>query len=194
MNVLLKSISEYSSLLLFIATLILAVITYFYLRETKLIRKVAESSFRIETSPKVFLENITCVTKLNLSKKEIEVTAVFQIKNVGKTEAKDFVAEYTLSSGKMKMEDKIGPIPYLFPSQGVHYETKMLGVGLNEKNLAVAKESIDTKKALVVPKDFGQPIFLDLNLRYLDHEGKEQNLPYKCKYTFHTNSWVFIVE
>lgn len=194
MNVLLKCISEYSSLLLFIATLILAVITYFYLRETKLIRKVAERSFTIETSPKVFLENIMSIPRLDYDKKEIEVKALIQIKNVGKTEAKDFVAEYTLSSGKMNIEDKIGPIPYLFPSQGVHYETKMLGVTLNEKNLAVAKEAMDTKKALVVPKDFGEPIFLDLNLRYLDHEGKEQNLPYKCKYIFHTNSWVFIVD
>jgi len=193
MNVLLKSISEYSSLLLFIATLILAVITYFYLRETKLIREVAERTFRIETSPKVFLGNITCVTKLNVPKKEIEVTAVFQIKNVGKTEARNFQAVYTLSSGKMKKEDKIGPIPYLFPSQGVRYSTKMLSVRLNDKNFAIAKEAMDTKKPLVVPKDFGQPIFLDLNLRYLDHEGKEQNLPYKCEYVF-PNSWVFIVE
>ncbi len=194
LKALLGFLSESSSLVLAIATLVLVIITFFYLRETRLIRKVADKSFRVETSPKVFLESILCTPHLNYAEKKIEVRATLKIKNVGKTEAKNFVAVYTLSSGRMKMEDKIGPIPYLFPSQGVVYQTKMLDVALNDQQLAVAKEAMDTKKALIVPENFAPPIFLGLSLRYLDHEGKEQNLPYKCKYIFHTNSWVFIIE
>ncbi len=194
MNTLLKFLSENSALVLAIATLALVFITFFYLRETRLIRKIANKTFRIETAPKVFLENIKSLPRLNEQKREIEVTAVFKIKNVGKTEAKNFVGNYSLSSGKGKIEGKIGPVTYLFPTQGVQYETKMLGVSLNEQNFAIAKEALEKKKPLIVPEDFGSPIYLDLNLKYIDHEGKEQSLPYKLNYLFHANAWVFIVE
>lgn len=194
MKRLFKFLSENSSSVLAIATLALVVITGLYLSETRLMRKIAYKSFLAEVSPKVFLETPTSVIRLNSPKKEIEVTAVFNIKNVGKTEAKNFVATYTISSGKEQNEGKIGPVPYLFPTQSVPYETKMLRVRLNEEQLAVAKEAMDMKKTLIVPKGFAPPIFLDFNLRYLDQEGKEQNLPYRYKYIFHTNAWVSVTE
>ena len=179
---------------LVIVTFALAVITFFYLRETRQIRKTAERSFITETSPKVFLENITSVPRLNQPKKEIEVTAVFLIKNVGRTEAKNFVAEYTLSSGNMKIGGKIGPVPYIFPSQGVRYETKMLGLGLNDQQLAMAQEAMATQKSFIIPVSTVPPILLDLTISYLDQQGEEQRLPYKCQYTLHNNAWVFVTD
>ncbi len=194
MKTLLKFLSENSEFVLTIVTLALVIITFIYLRETRLMRKIADKTFKTETAPKVFLENIKSFPQLNEKKREIEVTAVFKIKNVGKTEAKNFVGDYSLSSGKGKIEGKIGPVTYLFPTQGYQYETKMLGVSLNKQNFAIAKEALEKKKPLIVPEDFGTPIYLDLNLKYIDHEGKEQNLPYKLKYIFHANAWIFIVE
>jgi len=188
---LLKSLSEHY---LGIATIALAVITFFYLIETRSIRRIADKSFQIETSPKVFLARIDSKPALNTAKKEIEVKAVFKIMNVGKTEAKSFIGTYTLAHKNVKVEGQIGPLPYLFPTQVVHYDTKMLGVMLNEKNFSVAKEAMDQKKPLIVPKDFAPPISLDLNLRYFDQEGKEQNLPYRLKYLFHSNAWVYLTD
>ena len=198
-----KFLSENSSLVvaiatvvLTIATLVLAVITALYLNETKLMRKIAYKSFLAEVSPKVFLEIPESILRLNSSKKAIEVTAIFKIKNVGKTEARDLIAMYTLSSGNAKIEGKIGPAPPLFPEQTFPHKTKMLTLNLNEENFVVVREAMKTKKRLIVPKDFAPPIFLDFNLRYFDQEGNEQSTPYryKYKYIFYTNTWVFADE
>lgn len=185
--------SNNSAFVLFIATFVLAVITYFYLRETTRIRKTSEKSFTIETSPKVFLENIEFIPKLNNSTKEIEVTAVLRIKNTGKTEADKFKAKYVFSMGELRKEKEI-EAPYLYPSQGVQYQTKVLGLSLNEENFSVAKQAQEEKKALIVPENIAPPIFLNLDLTYIDQEGEEHNIPYKAKYTLYNNSWNFITE
>jgi len=186
----LKFFSENPTL---IVTLVLAVITLFYLIETRLIRKVAEKSFSFENSPIIFLEDIDFIQSLNDSKKEIEVTAVFKIKNAGKIQANDLKATYTFSAGTLKKEGKI-EAPYLFPDQRVQYTTKILGWSLNEKNFAMAKEAQKKKITLVIPPEVTPPIFLDLNLRYIDQDKEEQNIPYRIKYTFHNNIWNFVIE
>lgn len=193
MKGLFKFFSENSALVLFIATLALAVITYFYLRETRLIRKTSEKSFLIETSPKVFLADIKFERQLNPSKMQIEVIAFFDIKNAGKTEAKNFIAMYIFSSGRARIEGKI-EAPYLFPNQGVQYQTKMFVMSLSKKNFATALKSTTMKTPLIIPEKITPPIFLDLNLRYVDQEEIEQNIPYKIKYAFHNNKWNFVIE
>jgi len=193
MNIL-KWFTNNSSFILVLVTLALAIITFYYLLETKRIRIVAEKSLKVEMLPQVFLENIESYPRLDEQKKEISVTAVFIIKNVGKTEAKNFVGKYKLSSGSANIEGKIGPVSYLFPTQGVRYETKVLSVTLNEKNFAVAKDALESKKPLIIPKDFGQPIYLNLSLNYLDVNGETIELPYRLKYLFHSNAWIHILE
>jgi hypothetical protein len=185
--------SNNSAFFLFIATFALAVITYFYLRETTRIRKTSEKFFTIETSPKVFLENIEFIPKLNDSTRGIEVTAVLRIKNTGKTEADKFKAKYVFSMGDLRMEKEI-EAPYLYPSQGVQYQTKVLSLSLNEENFSVAKRAQEEKKALIVSENIAPPIFLNLDLTYIDQEGEEHNIPYKAKYTLHNNSWNFLTE
>ena len=54
----LEILKNNSSLVVALATVVLAVITYFYLVETQSLRQIAEQSFIIDTSPKVFLKNI----------------------------------------------------------------------------------------------------------------------------------------
>lgn len=176
-----------------LATIALAFITFLYLNETKKMRAIAQRSFQADLSPKVFLENIKFIPNLNDPKKEIEVTAVFIIKNAGKTQANNFIAKYTFSADRLKIEGEI-KVPYLFPNQGVQYPTKIFGLSLNDANFAVAKEAQVEKKVLIMPEAIAPPIFLNLSLSYIDHEGKEQNIPYKIKYTFHNNIWNFITE
>lgn len=183
-----------ATIVLAAVTFVLVVLTGFYLHETRQIRKTAEKAFMVETAPKVFLENIKSVPGLNESIKQIEITAVFQIVNVGKTEAKNFSVDYTLSSGKIRIEDKAGPIPYLFPSQRVNYQTKVLGVGLNDEQVAAAKESILMQKPYILPMRPATPIILDLTLSYLDQQEQEQKLSCKLEYIIQNNTWVLRAE
>ena len=95
--------------------------------------------------------------------------------------------------GDLRMEKEI-EAPYLYPSQGVQYQTKVLGLSLNEENFSVAKRAQEEKKALIVSENIAPPIFLNLDLTYIDQEGEEHNIPYKAKYTLHNNSWNFLTE
>jgi hypothetical protein len=186
--------NENSAVIIAIATIVLVFITYFYLRETRLIREIADKSFLLENSPKVFVSKISANAKLNKDKKKIEITAAIKIKNVGKTEAKDLVCSYTFSQSKIKMEETVGPMDYLYPTHQVQYSTKMLDIILNEQQYEIAQEAIEKKATLRVSEDFLKPVYLTVNLRFFDQEGNETKRDFKFKYLFHLNDWVVNTE
>lgn len=157
-----------SSLVIALATVVLAAITFFYLLETRSLRQIAEDSLMINTSPKVFLKKISSTPRLNKKKRAIVVTLVLEIVNTGKTEAKDLMGNYTISSGNTKVEDKFGPVQYLFPSQVGSYETKMLTVILDEKQFEIVRKAIKLGKPLIVSPKLVNPIYFRLNLSYLN--------------------------
>ncbi len=185
--------SRFSSFLLLIVTLVLAIITFFYLQETRKIRKVAEESLAIENSPQVFLENIEFEPHLNKSNRNIEIIAIFKIKNAGKTKATEFEASYTFSVGNLNQTDNT-EMPFLFPTQGIQFRTKMINVSLNEADFDIVSEAAEKKLILQVSKELVPLVHLDLNLKYIDHLGVEKNIPYKISYTFHSNSWGFVTK
>lgn len=175
---------------LVIANVALVIATLFYLWETRQIRKITEKSFLVENSPKVFLENVVSVPNLNQSAKQIDIAPLFQIVNVGKTEAKNFCINYTLSSGKLKLEDKADPIPSLYPGQHINYTTKLIWVALNDEQVAVPKASILAKTPYTIPVSSPTPIIFDLTLSYLDQQMQEQKSSWKLEYIIQANYWV----
>ena len=90
----LKWFKNNPSLILSLATVALAIITYGYLCETSRVRKIAEQSFILDNSPKVFLAEVTPIPRLNKSKKRLEITLTLKIKNTGMTEAKEVKIDY----------------------------------------------------------------------------------------------------
>lgn len=165
-----KCFSEYSSLIVVLATVALCIITFFYLYETRLIRAVAKKTFLIETAPKIFLETITPKVSLDEDKKQIAIVSIIKFRNIGKIEAEDFSFRYKLSYKDSHREGEIGPLKYLFPTQQMKYETKIVNIDLNEEQFAIAKKAKDTKMALNVPVNFIEPVFLELDLSYRDQE------------------------
>jgi len=146
----LKWFQQNHSLVLTFATVVLAFITFFYLLETKSIRRIAERTFLIDTNPKVFLQEITPKPRLNESIKSIEVSLIFKIKNAGKTEARDVAVDYQIQSEETNeqktktttIEGTVGPLQYLFPSQEHVEGTKMVTVKLGDNNFKVVKEAM----------------------------------------------------
>lgn len=195
----LKWFADNNSLILAIATVALAIITYGYLKETSLIRKTTEKSFKLDIEPKVFLAEITPIPRLNESKKTIEVTLVLKIKNAGKTEAKEVIVDYKIAyeegdEQKRKtatVDGTIGPIQYLFTGQEYVKETKILNVKLNEHDLAIVKEAMQQKKPVIITKDAYPPLSCELKLSYLDQEEEKISYLYKYKYIFHENKLVY---
>ena len=185
----LESLKNYSTLVVALATVILAIITYFYLVETRSLRKIAEQSFIHDTSPKVFINGIISTRKLNVARRRIEVTSVFKITNIGKTEAKDLTGHWTISSGKSQFEDNFGPIQYFFPGQETNYKTKMLTVGLNKKQFEAAKKAIESK--LKYSDKLPTKIYFKIKLSYLNQIGKQISYTFNYEYLFHNNEWVY---
>ena len=127
-----KVLNFFQALILTIATVALAILTFLYLRETKSMRcetksmrELAEKTFRVDTSPKVFLKEISPEMKFIDSRKSFEVSLIFKIVNTGETEALEVVVDYELFSEvsddrvskKQSIEGRIGPVQYLFKDQ-----------------------------------------------------------------------------
>jgi len=180
-----------SSNVVSMATLALAIITFFYLRETSKIRRISEKALQLDLEPKIFIENISSEVKPDYNKNSLEVSAIIKIKNAGKIEGIQFQAPYTLSSGNIKIEGVIGPVPYLFTTQGITYQTKFMSIDISKENMEIVKQSLQVKKPLIVPENFVPPVSLDISLNYLDKQNKEYKIPYSWTYLFHKNEWIF---
>lgn len=175
-------------------TISLAVVTLFYLIETRSIRKIAEKSYLTDSAPKVYLEKIEFEPKLNESSKQIEIFATLRIKNGGSTEVENFIAYYSFAQANTNIQNTIGPVPFLFPNQGVQYNTKMFVLSLNQTNYDIAKNAKDTNKSLIIPKNITETLFLEIKLNFTDKEGKQHSIPYFIEYHFYNNSWGFIIK
>ncbi len=190
----LKNLTEYSSLILAIITLVLVLITACYLLETRQIRKIAEKSLTLEFSPDVFLEDMQFLSRLDEGKKSIVITAVLKVKNIGKAEAKDFELNINTAMGEGSIKKKVGPFPHLLPTQLAPIAEKIFELTLNDTNFPIVKRAIEEKKALIIPEKMVPPIFINLNIKYFDQNAKEHNRDYKIKYTFHNNTWTYILD
>ena len=190
-----KWCTDNHAFILAVATLLLVLVTYHYLRETKKIRKIAEKSFELDSGPKVFLAEITPVPRLDNTKKSIYVTLVLKVKNVGRTEAKEINMDYIFSyekdnNKKITVEGSIDSIQYIFPTQEVAKETKMLSLVLDDKNFSIVKAAKEQNKPVIPRKGLVPPIYFKLTLSYLNQNNERISCPYKYKYIFHENKLV----
>jgi len=180
---------EYISVL---TTIALAIITYFYLVETKKIRKEYEKSFYYETSPKAFLEDVITTFKLNETKRTLDFFTTLYFRNTGKTEAFNFQHEYLFTSGNKSMKGEFGPMPYLHPGRGIKTATKLLGLDVKDENLFnLLKKDLKEKKPISINKPNFPPIILEVNVKYLDQNKKTIEYHYNFEYQLETNIWIY---
>ena len=183
-------ISNNSSFILAITTVVLAIITFFYLRETKLIRLVTEKSFKMEISPQVFVKNITSTTHLDSDRSRINVTPFIEVKNSGKTAAKNMNIPYKITVGSVQMTDTLGIISFLYPDQIIRIQMKGFHIGLKKSDLEIVKRAVKEKLKLQVPDNFVADTPMNLEISYDDNDGNRETIPYVFKYVFRNNSWV----
>ena len=143
-------LNQFSTLIVAIATVALAVITFFYLRETRLHRVSTQEAISIDTSPKVFISAMKPHFTPNLEKNSIDLRTPITIKNSGKTEAKNLNLSYTVKRGQQELKGTPNPWQYLFPGQECVCNTKFLEISIKPEDVPRAKEAIESKKNLTI--------------------------------------------
>ncbi len=189
MKEVLEFLNKNHSLIITIATVILVIITFLYLIETRKQRLLMSKAVSIDTSPKVFIKNIESKVKPNYETNSIEITTYIKLKNCGKTEAKNVRLPYSIKYGDKKLESIKGPFEYLFPDQISSYSTKFFSIPLDKKNMGIVKQAIESNKPINVPKEYALPVYLDIKIIYNDLEGNEIETPYSLTYLFYKNMW-----
>ena len=185
-----KNPTLFASIVTSIATLVLAIITIFYLGETKKIREIADKAFQVDVSPKVFISNIVTRQLLNTQEKRLQIAAICEITNVGKTEAKNMEISYTILVGeKFQVPGTIEKAPYIFPTQTISFTTHSVGIKLNEGQVELAKNQLEKDKKITFPQNFDEKINLKIKINYFDHNNKEQSVSYLCDYRWDSTDW-----
>lgn len=185
-------INNISPLILAISTIVLVVITYCYLRETKLIRIVAQKSLQLESAPNVFIENVRSERKFNYEEKKLKLFTISTITNSGITKAKKLTGIYELFSGNNQIKYTIGPFAYLSPKQKYNYESKVLEINLSDENASIIQQAIDSGRNFIAPEGFIPEINFKINLKYYDLNNEEYNDEYNLKYVFNKDIWVYV--
>lgn len=186
-------LDQHTALVLTAATVALAIITYFYLREIKRQRLLMQKVVLIDTSPKVFFDGIKSIRSVDESNNIIKFGIDLAVKNCGKTEALNIKFPFVVNSREKKIsEGTKGPFQYIFPGQIIHYGIFFVNteLKLNKEEISILKKAIKADK----PIHFGEkspPLQIDIKIVYKDIEGKKITTPYSLKYSWHKNMWFF---
>jgi hypothetical protein len=173
-----------------ITTVVLVIITWRYLKETKRMRLIAYRSLQVDASPKVFLSTIRSAYDTNPAERQLIIEPTCYIRNVGKTEAKRIVASYKiLFDDETQSEKTIKPAPHIFPTQTVSFTPGKLRIVLDEQLIAQASETIAQKKKVLFPSNFRPKVLMNLTIKYLDHNEEEQKISYLAEYLWDEGSW-----
>jgi len=177
-----------------ITMVVLAFITWRYLKETKRMRQIAYESLQVDASPKVFLSTMKTAYDTNPSERQLIIEPTCVVKNVGKTEAKRIVISYkVLFDDEIKFEKTIKPAPHLFPTQELSLKAGKLRIRLDEQLIAQASETIAQKKKVLFPSNFRPKVSMNLSIKYLDHNEEEQLTSCLAEYLWDDGSWGMMV-
>ena len=183
--------SEALSALLVIVTLLLVLVTYLYLVETRKQRLLMQKAVSIDTAPKVFIEAIEATARPNYDGNEIIIHSAIQLKNCGGTEAKNIKWSYVITfEGKEKTKENGGPYQYLYPDQVASMPIKKFKFSISNEAMKTVKQAVELKKPVIVPENYIKPVLLDIEIMFDDLDGNTTKTPYSYKYLFSMNKWV----
>ncbi|MGA2534215.1 MAG: hypothetical protein ABSG19_14405 [Candidatus Aminicenantales bacterium] len=177
-----------------IATLGLAIITYFYLRETKKMRDVASDSLRIDAAPKIFIQSINTHRDFDKQAKKLFVNATIRINNVGKTEAKNIKIFYEIKiGGSLQIPRQVDTAPHIFPSQSVTFKTLPVFFELNDKDLQIAGEHLEKKEKMLFPPAPRPAFLLLIKIEYIGYKDEPAAVSYLCEYDWECGDWAMSI-
>lgn len=181
-----------SAMVTTIATVVLALLTFFYLRETRKQRVLTEKVVWVQTAPKVFIKNIESRVNPDYDTNELVVHSIIIFTNCGKTEAKNLFWSYTIKQGEQELvkEDK-RQAPYVYPEQ--NYGTAMpdFRIKRSEEDMEIIRKAQSLKKSITISPSVLRPIILNIEFGYEDSDGKRiQSHQEQYKYLLHMGQWV----
>ena len=180
------------SLILTFATIALVVITLCYLIETRKQRMLLERTVAVDTQPKVFIKTLETEAKPDFKNRRIIIHTKLVLSNCGKTEARSIRWSYVVSQGnQVKKEATFGPFQYLYPGQTATVSIENLRFTLPQAEMEIVKKAVELNKPIVVSGNLQKPVLLDIELVYESLDGQLVTVPYKYRYLFPMNAWVF---
>jgi len=186
-----KTISDYSTVILCFITIVLAVITFFYLLETKKMRKLAYKTFRVDLSPMVFVDDIKTMAKSNVEKKTLDLETRFYIKNYGKTAAENVRISIEFTSGDSKIVKELESTPYIFPTKTVSFWSNV-SLNLTAEGISKIEAAIAAKKIIKMSPDSIPLTHMKIDIKYLDHEKNEKSVQGLFRYNGDKDTWDYM--
>jgi len=180
------------SLVLTSATIVLVIITLFYLVETRRQRLLLERTVAVDTHPKVFIKTVETEAKPDFKNSRIIIHTKLVLNNCGKTEALNIRWSYVVSEGSQeKKKGTFGPFQYLYPGQTATAGIENLRFTISQDEMEIVKKAVELNRPIKVSGNLQKPVLLDIELVYENVDGQVVKVPYKYRYLFPMNAWVF---
>ena len=97
----------------------------------------------------------------------------------------------SLSGEPSKEKGDFGPFQYLYPGQTATASIENLRFTLPQDEMEIVKKAVELNKPIVVSGNLQKPVLLDIELVYESLDGQLVTVPYKYRYLFQMNAWVF---
>lgn len=181
-----------SAMVTTIATVVLALLTFLYLRETWKQRVLTERAVWVQTSPKVFIKKIESRVNPDYDTNELVVHSTIIFTNCGKTEAKNVVWFYTIKQDEQELvkRDK-RRAPHIYPEQNCGTDITDFRIKLKPEQMKIVKKAQELNKSITISPSVLKPIFLDIEFGYEEPDGKKMpNHQEQYKYLLDRNQWV----
>ena len=174
---------------LVLANFLLVGITFFYLLETRELRKLGERSFLFENKPKVYIEPIKIGWSLDENRDALQSTNIIRVKNVGKTEALNLRVIYRFITRGVSEDFKTINIVKLYSDQSFRFDHKF-GVNIEHSVYEKIKKAKEVKQEISFKEGFIPQINLEISLKFLDFDDNEYEEEFNFVYDAVLNEWV----
>ncbi|MGB9004938.1 MAG: hypothetical protein WCB96_04360 [Candidatus Aminicenantales bacterium] len=183
-----------SAIILSIVTVIsyvaLAIITFFYMKETRRIREIAVEDLKIGASPQVFVSNIGTFQTLDEEKKKIAIQAIIQITNTGRTEATNVIIKYKLLIAEhIQIPWESQEAPYIFPNQSLLFNSLSYAIDLNEEDTKSAKSQLENNKKISFRPETKPKYEMEIKIEYFGYQKEKKILSWLCDYRWDGINW-----
>ena len=174
---------------LVLANFLLVGITFFYLLETRELRKLGERSFLFENKPKVYIEPIKISWSLVEKRDALQSANIIRVKNVGKTEALKLRVSYRFTTEGVSEDARTINIEKLYSDQSIRFDHKF-GVNIEHSVYEILKKAKEAKQEISFKEGFISRINLEISLNFLDFDENEYEEEFKFIYDAVLNEWV----
>jgi hypothetical protein len=187
-----------------LATVALAMLTYFYLKEVKEQRSLTERSLEevtkqrsltekaisLEHAPKVYLQDIESRVTPDYARNELVVHSTLVFFNCGRTEAANLSFSYVFTQdGKELKRSALNEYDRVYPGQSLRFDLENSRIPVNKESMNHIEQAQQTRDILNVPWGYMSPVTFEMSYSYDDREGRRTSCGDRREYLL-GKSWV----